>query len=410
MKKGKYMKKLLFLACVGAFICTQETHAGAGRAGRGTGRPPLGTPQAQNQTVAQASNSLTALNPAGRPILSGATRPTFGAKQSDVSRLLSDARQASEDLLNMFMGDANAAIVTPEATPSVDLSQLTPAQQQILADIRSALPKINTTDLRGRLAALSNQPDDRIKPILKALIEKELASRSGTSSAPTPSAPAAEDDNNLAIVPYTGVPLNADDLFLPRVSFDTSTKDVDWKEARPKGILDDPALRKRQEAIQRGQDIQKYISNTTDRMTIDPNTAYARPINDMDMQLYLAQATQGALERTGADRKTFSEIQKTLRMLQFNEEVLRDLTGAANKEDVLQNFFYGDDMSDYFARLGLPEDQLAIAEATLRRFATLPADQMDNIVQTFDIRQNLYEGLVYHDEQMRQQAQNPFMQ
>jgi hypothetical protein len=97
MKKGKYMKKLLFLACVGAFVCTQETHAGAGKAGR----LPLGTSKTQNTTPAGTSGSLIPLKPAGSPILSGATRPTFGAIQSDVSRLLSDAKDLSQQLLNL---------------------------------------------------------------------------------------------------------------------------------------------------------------------------------------------------------------------------------------------------------------------------------------------------------------------
>lgn len=105
------MKKLLLLACVSAFVCTQETQAGAGRATT-MKRQPLGTSQTANQTVAGASAAgTTILKPANpeKQILSGATRPTLSATQSDVSRLLFEAKNLSEQLLAMVTGDSDTS-------------------------------------------------------------------------------------------------------------------------------------------------------------------------------------------------------------------------------------------------------------------------------------------------------------
>ncbi|NBX78362.1 hypothetical protein EBQ93_03280 [bacterium] len=190
------MKKLLFLACVGAFICMQETHAGAGRR---RNKELLGTSQAQNQTPAGTSGSLVPLKPADKPILSGATRPTFGATQSNLSRLLSDAKKASEDLLNMVMSDADAAIVTPE--------ELQQAQQGIQAATTQGLTSM--LDLINRnLTSITSEQERKKQLLTKSLIEKELLNRDydvtweanplmKPATQPTPSAPAADDDDEI---------------------------------------------------------------------------------------------------------------------------------------------------------------------------------------------------------------------
>ncbi|NBV40787.1 hypothetical protein EBR77_02995 [bacterium] len=428
------MKKLLFLACVGAFICMQETHAGAGRR---RNKELLGTSQAQNQTPAGTSGSLVPLKPADKPILSGATRPTFGATQSNLSRLLSDAKKASEDLLNMVMSDADAAIVTPE--------ELQQAQQGIQAATTQGLTSM--LDLINRnLTSITSEQERKKQLLTKSLIEKELLNRDydvtweanplmKPATQPTPSAPAADDDDEITwetnprAQQYTDAELRRQ-AFAEKQAYLKSLKDQSkaaFEEEelarqharRDAGLLmneseaDNVTIRKGGIALQYGPSLQDSVDARSRQAMTSPvydidedyaptttstsaatsavqTSSAAVSLTDDDSDDALRQrAVQQALSSTGANAVIFN----TLDAFGLSSAQLNNVRNASERDRKSV-------INDLLNRLDLSSEQEFDASDAIYAFIRLDTAEQDKIITAFEETIQIFGDLMI-DQRLR---------